>query len=74
MYLKLLIQVKNEIIINQLSRWYLLLNFHSASIYFVFNIFYVRKESAPDGSQHRMGVSTGKTQHRVRVSKSGRSS
>ena len=43
-------------------------------LFFVFNIFYVRKESAPDGSQHLMRVSTGKTQHRVRVSKSGRSS
>ena len=36
-------------------------------LYLIF--FYVRKESAPDGSQHRMGVSTGKTQHRIRVSK-----
>ena len=44
----------------------ILLNFHSASIYFVFNIFFGK-------SQHRMG-GTGKTQHRVRVSKSGRSS
>ena len=36
-------------------------------LYLIF--FYGRKESASDGSRHRRGVSTGKTQHRVRVRK-----